>query len=41
MDELLSHYVPPLGMRSRHIQSLLASSAIRRRLVMRHSAALR
>jgi predicted alpha/beta-fold hydrolase len=41
MDELFSQYVPPHGMRSRHMQSLLASSAIRRRRLMRRSSALR
>ena len=41
MDELFSQYVPPAGMRSRHMQSLLASSAIRRRRLMRRSTALR
>ena len=41
MDELFRNFVPPVGLRSRHIQSLLASSSVRRRLVIRRSEALR
>lgn len=41
MDDLFKQFVPPVGLRSRHIQSLLNSSAVRRRMVMRRSVALR
>ena len=41
MDEQIKAFVPPRGLRSRHIQSLLNSSAIRRRLVTKRSVALR
>lgn len=41
MAELFRHFVPPPGLRSRHIQSLLASSWIRRRRLMRQSEFLR
>ena len=40
MDNLFSNFKPPLGMRSRHMQSLLNSSGLRRRLIMRSSQAL-
>jgi len=35
MDSLFNNFKPPLGMRSRHMQSLLNSSSLRRRRVMR------
>ena len=41
LDKQFQAFVPPLGLRSRHMQSLLNSSAVRRRLVMKRSAALR
>ena len=41
MDELFKQFVPPLGLRGRHTQSLLNSSAIRRRKVMKRSLAVR
>jgi predicted alpha/beta-fold hydrolase len=40
MDNLFSNFKPPLGMRSRHMQSLLNSSGLRRRRIMRSSQAL-
>ena len=40
MDNLFSNFKPPLGMQSRHMQSLLNSSGLRRRLIMRSSQAL-
>ncbi len=40
MDNLFHNFKPPLGMRSRHMQSLLNSSSLRRRRVMRLSEAL-
>jgi len=40
MDNLINNFKPPLGMRSRHMQSLLNSSGLRRRRIMRTSAAL-
>jgi predicted alpha/beta-fold hydrolase len=40
MDNLFKNFKPPLGMRSRHIQSLLNSSSLRRRRIMRSSQAL-
>jgi predicted alpha/beta-fold hydrolase len=40
MDNLFNNFKPPLGMRSRHTQSLLNSSSLRRRRVMRLSEAL-
>jgi predicted alpha/beta-fold hydrolase len=39
--EKYSDFVPPLGLRNGHIQSLISSSAIRRRLVLRRSQAVR
>lgn len=41
MIEKYSDFVPPLGLRNGHIQSLISSSAIRRRLVLRRSQAVR
>lgn len=41
MISTLHSFVPPRGLRSRHVQSLLSSSPIRRRVVRRWSAALR
>jgi predicted alpha/beta-fold hydrolase len=41
MVEKYLEFVPPLGLRSGHMQSLMASSAIRRRAVLRRSEALR
>ncbi len=41
MAEDFSQFRPPPGLRSGHFQSLLASSAVRRRVVLRRSAALR
>lgn len=41
MTEDLRGFKPPLGMRNGHVQSLLASSGLRRRVVLRRSAALR
>jgi len=40
MDKLFSNFKPPLGMRSRHMQSLLNSSSLRRRRITRSSATL-
>jgi predicted alpha/beta-fold hydrolase len=40
MDDLFNNFKPPLGMRSRHMQSLLNSSGLRRRRIMRSSSAL-
>ena len=40
MDNLFSHFKPPLGMRSRHMQSLLNSSGLRRRRILRSAQAL-
>jgi predicted alpha/beta-fold hydrolase len=40
MNNLFKNFKPPLGMRSRHIQSLLNSSSLRRRRIMRSSQAL-
>ncbi len=40
MDNLFKNFKPPLGMRNRHMQSLLNSSSLRRRRIMRSSAAL-
>ena len=40
MSNLFSNFQPPLGMRSRHMQSLLNSSGMRRRRVMRSAEAL-
>ena len=41
MTEKYSEFVPPPGLRSGHIQSLISSSAIRRRFVLRRSQAVR
>lgn len=41
MIENYSEFVPPPGLRSGHIQSLISSSAIRRRFVLRRSQAVR
>ncbi len=41
MIKTLNEFVPPLGLRSPHVQSLLSSSPIRRRVVRRWSASLR
>ncbi len=41
MDELFRQFVPPVGLRGRHIQSVLNSSAIRRRQALKHSVVLR
>jgi predicted alpha/beta-fold hydrolase len=41
MDELFRQFVPPLGLRSKHIQSLLNSSKVRRKKVLKRSVALR
>jgi predicted alpha/beta-fold hydrolase len=40
MDNLFKNFKPPLGMRGRHMQSLLNSSSLRRRRIMRSSQAL-
>lgn len=40
MNKLFENFVPPFGLRSRHMQSLLNSSSIRRRKVTRRSRAL-
>ena len=41
MADTYSQFRPPVGLRSGHFQSLLASSSIRRRVVLRRSLALR
>jgi len=41
MADAYHSFQPPLGLRSGHVQSLLASSFIRRRLVLRRAEALR
>ena len=41
MSEAFSQFVPPLGLRSGHVQSLISSSGIRRRVVLRRSEAVR
>ena len=41
MGEVWSEFLPPRGLRSGHLQSLISSSAIRRRVVLRRSEALR
>ena len=41
MDELFRNFKPPFGIRSRHMQSLLNSSGVRRRRILRSSEALR
>jgi len=41
MSEAWSEFLPPPGLRSGHIQSLISSSAIRRRFVLSRSEALR
>ncbi|MBT8049448.1 MAG: alpha/beta fold hydrolase [Xanthomonadales bacterium] len=41
MSKTFSEFKPPLGLRSGHVQSLISSSAIRRRVVLRRSRAIR
>ncbi len=41
MKQRIENFRPPLGLRSRHTQSLISSSPIRRRVVWRRSEALR
>jgi predicted alpha/beta-fold hydrolase len=41
MNENWSEFQPPLGLRNGHLQSLISSSAVRRRLVLRRSEVLR
>lgn len=41
MAESYADFRPPFGLRSGHLQSLIASSAVRRRFALRRSAALR
>ncbi len=41
MAEAWSDFKPPVGLRSGHVQSLIASSAIRRRAVLKRSVVLR
>ena len=41
MSEVWSQFLPPRGLRSGHLQSLISSSALRRRFVLRRSVALR
>lgn len=41
MSENFSSFTPPVGLRSGHIQSLVSSSGIRRRAVLRRSVAVR
>src|SRR5210317_1025641 len=41
MPEDYSQFIPPLGLRSGHTQSLVSSSAIRRLFVLRRSEAIR
>ncbi len=41
MSEIFSGFVPPLGLRSGHVQSLISSSGIRKRVVLRRSGAVR
>jgi predicted alpha/beta-fold hydrolase len=41
MSEAWPDFIPPRGLRSGHVQSLVSSSAIRRRVVVRRSEALR
>jgi predicted alpha/beta-fold hydrolase len=41
MTEAWTDFQPPVGLRSGHVQSLISSSAIRRRVVLRRSEALR
>jgi predicted alpha/beta-fold hydrolase len=40
MNKAWSEFRPPLGLRNGHVQSLISSSAVRRRVVLRRSAAL-
>lgn len=40
-NEEIGNFMPALGLRSGHVQSLLSSSSLRRRVVRRRSAALR
>jgi len=41
VSEAFSKFVPPMGLRSGHVQSLISSSGIRRRVVLRRSEAVR
>jgi predicted alpha/beta-fold hydrolase len=41
VDKLFENFVPPTGLRNAHIQSLLNSSVVRRKIVHRRSRALR
>ena len=41
MISSISSFIPPAGLRSAHVQSLLSSSSIRRRVVRRRAVALR
>lgn len=41
MISSISSFIPPAGLRNAHVQSLLSSSSIRRRVVRRRAAALR
>ncbi|MDX1380848.1 MAG: alpha/beta hydrolase, partial [Xanthomonadales bacterium] len=41
MAETFADFRPPVGLRSGHLQSLIASSAVRRRFVVRRSVELR
>lgn len=41
MTEQFEDFLPPLGLRSGHFQSLIASSAVRRRFVLKRSESLR
>ena len=41
MTEAYQQFRPPVGLRSGHLQSLISSSAVRRRFVLRRSKALR
>ncbi len=41
MDKAWAEFLPPLGLRNGHVQSLISSSAVRRRIVLRRSEALR
>ena len=41
MTEAWSQFLPPRGLRSGHIQSLISSSGLRRRFVLKRAVALR
>jgi len=41
VSEVFSRFVPPLGLRSGHVQSLLSSSGIRRHVVLKRSRVVR